>query len=72
MRGRGGEMVEMKPLAVLDFFVDPSTQRGGHGRALFDAMLSYMKTQPAFLAYDRPSHKLMSFLAKHFNLRSYV
>ena len=24
VRGRGGEIVEMKPLSVLDFFVDPS------------------------------------------------
>ena len=72
MRGRSGEMNEMKPLAVLDFFVDPSTQRGGHGRALFDVMLQYMNSKPALIAYDRPSHKLMSFLGKHFNLHNYV
>ena len=24
VRGRGGDMVEMKPLSVLDFFVDPT------------------------------------------------
>ena len=72
MRGRGGEIVEMKPLSVLDFYVDSSVQRGGHGRALFDIMLEHMQSQPALIAYDRPSHKLMGFLAKHFNLRSFV
>lgn len=65
-------MIEMKPLSVLDFFVDASVQRGGYGRALFDIMLTHMDSKPAMIAYDRPSHKLMGFLAKHFNLRSYV
>ena len=65
-------MVEMKPLSVLDFFVDPSVQRGGHGRKLFDIMLAYMGSEPAKIAYDRPSHKLMGFLAKHFRLTSFV
>jgi alpha-tubulin N-acetyltransferase 1 len=64
--------MEMKPLSVLDFFVDATVQRGGHGRALFDNMLAYMNSSPALIAYDRPSHKLMGFLAKHFNLRDYV
>lgn len=72
IRGKGGEMVEMKPLSVLDFFVDPSVQRGGYGRKLFDVMLSVMNSKPALIAYDRPSHKLMGFLAKHFNLRNHV
>ena len=65
-------MVEMKPLSVLDFYVSESVQRGGYGRKLFDAMLVEMKAQPARTAYDRPSHKLMGFLSKHFNLRNYV
>ena len=47
-------------------------QRGGYGRKLFDAMLVHMKSQAALIAYDRPSDKLMGFLAKHFNLRSHV
>ena len=47
-------------------------QRGGYGRKLFDAMLAHMRSEAALIAYDRPSHKLMGFLAKHFNLRSYV
>ena len=65
-------MFEMKPLSVLDFFVDTSVQRGGQGKSLFDTMLAYMESKPAKIAYDRPSHKLMGFLAKHFNLHSYV
>ena len=35
-------------------------------------MLKYQNVEPSQLAYDRPSHKLMGFLAKHFQLRSYV
>jgi len=35
-------------------------------------MLSYMDSKPALIAYDRPSHKLMGFLAKHFGLSNYV
>ena len=35
-------------------------------------MLKYQGMQPAQFAYDRPSHKLMGFLAKHFNLIKYV
>ena len=72
IRGKGGEMNEMKPLSVLDFFVDASVQRGGYGRKLFDVMLQEMQSKPALIAYDRPSHKLMGFLAKHFNLRNHV
>ena len=72
VRGRGGEMHEMKPLGVLDFYVDAQVQRGGIGKNLFDIMLQYMSSKPALIAYDRPSHKLMGFLAKHFGLRSYV
>lgn len=72
IRGKGGEMVEMKPLSVLDFFVDASVQRGGYGRKLFDVMLQEMQSRPALIAYDRPSHKLLGFLAKHFNLHNHV
>ena len=35
-------------------------------------MLKYQGVQAAQLAYDRPSNKLMGFLAKHFNLTKYV
>ena len=39
---------------------------------LFDAMLEHERQTPGKLAYDRPSHKLISFCAKHFGLKSYV
>lgn len=65
-------MVEMKPLCVLDFYVDHKVQRGGYGKQLFDAMLECEKQPPAKLAYDRPSPKLIGFMAKHFGLKSFV
>lgn len=72
IRNRSGAIVEMKPLCVLDFFVDASVQRGGHGKILFDAMLQHQAVSPHKLAYDRPSPKLMGFLAKYFCLTKYV
>ena len=35
-------------------------------------MLKYQGAQPHQLAYDRPSFKLIGFLAKHFGLKNYV
>ncbi len=52
VRNRSGAIVEMKPLCVLDFFVDSSVQRGGHGKHLFDTMLQHQNAQPQKLAYD--------------------
>jgi alpha-tubulin N-acetyltransferase 1 len=71
-RTRGGELIEMTPLSVLDFYVHSSVQRGGIGKQLFEAMLGYEDATPSKLAYDRPSHKLKGFLFKHYNLRNYV
>lgn len=62
----------MKPVCVLDFYVNEKVQRGGFGKTLFDAMLEYEKQHPAKLAYDRPSPKLIGFLSKHFGLKSFV
>jgi len=62
----------MKPLCVLDFFVDSSVQRGGHGKHLFDTMLQHQNAQPQKLAYDWPSPKLMGFLSKYFGLVKFV
>lgn len=66
IRNTKGNIIEMKPICVLDFYVDTKIQRGGYGRKLFDAMLEFEKQPPARLAYDRPSPLLISFLAKHF------
>ena len=41
VRNRANALVEIKPLCVLDFFVDDKVQRGGYGKLLFDAMLEY-------------------------------
>eukprot|EP00741_Cyanophora_paradoxa_P023826 tig00021623_g23014.t1 len=62
---------EIEPLCVLDFYVHESCQRTGHGRALFDYMLVKENVHPARLGYDRPSPKLLGFLAKHFGLRAF-
>ena len=66
-----GAYQEIKPLCVLDFYVHESCQRSGLGRLLFDTMLSQEFKAPSTLGYDRPSPKLLSFLSKHFNLKSY-
>jgi len=71
-RGMGGQIKEIKPLCVLDFYVHESQQRGGHGKALFDIMLQYENITADKLAYDRPSEKLIAFCSKYFGLKSYV
>lgn len=67
-----GDMIEMSPLSVLDFYVHESVQRGGHGRDIFNEMMKCERVEASKLAYDRPSLKLKSFLAKYFNLTKYV
>jgi alpha-tubulin N-acetyltransferase 1 len=47
-------------------------QRGGHGKALFEMMLQVENTSAEKLGYDRPSEKLIAFLAKHYGLKKYV
>lgn len=72
VRNRSGNILEINPISVLDFYVHESVQRGGHGKALFDIMLRHTGEHPRKFAYDRPSPKLKGFLAKHFNLTSFV
>lgn len=72
IRTRTNALVEMTPLCVLDFYVSERCQRGGFGKEIFDAMLEVEQTSAHRLAYDRPSGKLLPFLAKHFGLKSYV
>ena len=72
IRNHTGSIVEMSPLAVLDFYVHESMQRGGHGKDLFEKMLQIENAEPRKLSYDRPSPKLLGFLSKHYNLRKYV
>lgn len=72
IRNDFGTIKEIKPVCVLDFYVHESMQRGGYGKALFEFMLRAEGLRPEKLAYDRPSEKLISFLAKHYGLKKYV
>lgn len=72
IRNDGGNIKEILPICVLDFYVHESCQRGGIGKKLFELMLNREYVTPEKLAYDRPSSKLFSFLAKHYNLKQYV
>lgn len=71
-RDRIGKCISMSPLCVLDFYVHDSIQRKGIGKSLFLKMLLSEDVTPNKLAYDRPSHKLLHFLKKHFNLHRYI
>ena len=64
-------MVEIEPCCVLDFYVHEAAQRGGIGGQLFHHFLAAEAQVPARLAYDRPSPKLLAFLAKRFHLRAH-
>lgn len=66
------QILELKPTAVLDFYVHESCQRKGVGKNLFEKMLEFEKAHPAKLAYDRPSPKLLQFLKKHYGLVNYI
>lgn len=35
-------------------------------------MLEDMRTEPHFLAYDKPTDKFLSFLSKHYGLKTFV
>ena len=73
LRAEDGQMRDISPLCVLDFYVHESAQRRGQGKKLFDEMLKREGVlHPARLAYDKPSIKMMGFLAKHYNLRDYT
>ena len=62
----------MTPLCVLDFYVYETVQRAGYGKKIFEKMLEFEKADPAKLAYDRPSPKLLAFLKKHYLLTDYI
>ena len=64
-------VVEIEPCCVLDFYVHEAAQRGGIGGELFHHFLAAETQVPARLAYDRPSPKLLAFLAKRFHLRAH-
>jgi len=66
------QLLKVRPLCILDFFVHQDWQRRGFGKELFDRMLQrcHQPIKPKHIAYDRPSAKLLSFLKKHFDLSS--
>ncbi len=72
VRTETGRTVEMDPLCCLDFYVHESQQRRGMGKRVFEYMLRNEAVEPRKLAYDRPSPKLIGFMAKHYRLSSFV
>ncbi|XP_061764310.1 alpha-tubulin N-acetyltransferase 1 isoform X8 [Nerophis ophidion] len=67
-----GVHVEAEPLCVLDFFIAQNLQRHGYGLELFNFMLQDKNLEPELMAFDRPSPKFLSFLAKHYRLTQSV
>ncbi|XP_041810790.1 alpha-tubulin N-acetyltransferase 1 isoform X2 [Chelmon rostratus] len=67
-----GVHIEAEPLCVLDFYIAENLQRHGYGLELFDFMLQHKNLEPVLMAYDRPSPKFLSFLAKHYCLTQCV
>lgn len=65
---RQGMQNEVYSMCILDFYVHESRQRSGCGRALFEYMLKDQEMSPQFMAIDRPSPKLLAFLAKYYDL----
>ena len=72
IRDEIGNVREIQPLCVLDFYVHESCQRSGYGKYLFEYMLDNEKVEPHKMGYDRPSSKLLKFLKKHYGLENYV
>lgn len=67
-----GDCHETVALCVLDFYVHESKQRMGCGKKLFEYMLQEEGVEPEKLAIDRPSHKFLLFLQKHYGLSDVV
>ncbi|XP_075439670.1 alpha-tubulin N-acetyltransferase 1 [Ascaphus truei] len=67
-----GAHIETQPLCILDFYIHESLQRNGFGNELFSFMLRNEQIEAHHLAIDRPSEKFLSFLRKHYNLRSTI
>ncbi|EDV46770.2 uncharacterized protein Dere_GG18016 [Drosophila erecta] len=54
--------------AILDFYVHESRQRCGQGKLLFQRMLEQQGWSASKCSVDRPSKKLLGFMAKHYGL----
>ncbi|EDX18429.1 alpha-tubulin N-acetyltransferase 2 [Drosophila simulans] len=57
-----------KTPAILDFYVHESRQRCGQGKLLFEWMLEKQGWSPQKCSVDRPSNKMLAFMAKHYDL----
>lgn len=78
MYTKKGNILESDTMCVLDFYVLEDHQRRGIGKVLFAFMLDHLSNSNSSalppekicrkLAYDRPSPKLTSFLARHYGL----
>mmetsp|Transcript_7012 Transcript_7012/g.10298 ORF Transcript_7012/g.10298 Transcript_7012/m.10298 type:complete len:299 (+) Transcript_7012:27-923(+) len=72
IRRRNGNLNELDPLCCLDFYVNENCQRQGVGKQLFEFMRKREgHIHPARIALDRPSPKLLGFVAKHYKLKSF-
>ena len=67
-----GQIKEMSPLCVLDFYTYEGCQRKGYGKEIYTAMINYENVAPRKMGYDRPSFKFLNFLKKYYNLEDYV
>jgi len=66
------QLVETNPFCLLDFFIASPWQRKGLGASLLRLALSHEGISgPHCLAFDRPSPRLLPFLAKHFALKKH-
>jgi len=72
LRDNVGRMRELNASCVLDFYVHESCQRRGIGKALFQHMLKAEQLPAAKFAIDRPSHKFLAFLRKHYKLGKFT
>lgn len=61
---------EMDAHCCLDFYTHESVQRRGIGAELFRAMEQHLHISAYGWAFDRPSPKLIAFLAKYYGLRN--
>ncbi|KAH7977968.1 hypothetical protein HPB49_004102 [Dermacentor silvarum] len=68
LRDGHSRLCQVRPLCLLDFYVQQSRQRQGYGRRLFDRMAQTEQIAADQLAIDQPSEKMLAFMERHFSL----
>ncbi|XP_075556503.1 alpha-tubulin N-acetyltransferase 1-like isoform X2 [Dermacentor variabilis] len=68
LRDGHSRLCQVRPLCLLDFYVQQSRQRQGYGRRLFDRMAQTEQIAANQLAIDQPSEKMLAFMERHFSL----